>query len=155
MKITVEFDNLEEFQKHMTAGREKVEISAQGLTAYPAPILVPEEPREDAAHVSGMCPITPDKIEAGKKPAETAQEEPAEIRTEDPAPIEEKPQEGPKITEEYRVEVRKALATLNKMQTGNPAKALIAETGYKRLTDVPLEMLPDLMKKAQEAMNNA
>lgn len=155
MKITVEFDNLEEFQKHMTAGHEKVEFSAKGLTVYPAPILVPEEPREDAARVSGICPITPDKIEAGKKTAEKAQEEPAEEEAKDSAPFEEKPQEGPKITEEYRVEVRKALATLNKMQTGNPAKALIAETGFKRLTDVPLEMLPDLMSKAQEAMNNA
>lgn len=130
MKITVEFDNLEEFQKHMTVGNA-ILITDAGMT------------------FKQNSPIIPD---TGKKPAETAQEEPAEIRTEDPAPFEEKPQE---ITEEYRVEVRKALATLNKMQTGNPAKALIAETGFKRLTDVPLEMLPDLMSKAQEAMNNA
>ncbi len=133
MKITVEFDNLEEFQKHMTVGNA-ILITDAGVT------------------FKQNSPIIPD---TSKKPAEQAQEEPAEIKTEDPAPVEEKPQEGPKITEEYRVEVRKALATLNKMQTGNPAKALIAETGYKRLTDVPLEMLPDLMKKAQEAMNNA
>ena len=136
MKITVEFDNLEEFQKHMTVGNA-ILITDAGVT------------------FKQNSPITPDKIEAGKKPAETAQEEPAEEETKDSAPFEEKPQEGPKITEEYRVEVRKALATLNKMQTGNPAKALIAETGFKRLTDVPLDMLPDLMKKAQEAMNNA
>lgn len=133
MKITVEFDNLEEFQKHMTVGNA-ILITDAGMTFKQNSSVIPD---------------------TGKKPAEMAQEEPAEIKTEDHAPVEEKPQEGPKITEEYRVEVRKALATLNKMQTGNPAKALIAETGYKRLTDVPLDMLPDLMKKAQEAMNNA
>lgn len=82
----------------------------------------------------------------------------------DPAPVEEKPEKLPaepekapeeaKITEDFRVEVRKTLAALNKLQAGNPAKQLIAETGYKRLTDVPLELLPGLMQKAEEAMNH-
>ena len=82
----------------------------------------------------------------------------------DPAPVEEEPEKLPaepigapeeaKITEDFRVEVRKTLAALNKLQAGNPAKALIAETGYKRLTDVPLELLPGLMQKAEEAMNH-
>ena len=84
----------------------------------------------------------------------------------DPEPVEEEPEKLPaepekapeevktEITEDFRVEVRKTLAALNKLQAGNPAKALIAETGYKRLTDVPLELLPGLMQKAEEAMNH-
>ena len=84
----------------------------------------------------------------------------------DPAPVEEEPEKLPaepeeapeevktEITEDFRVEVRKTLAALNKLQAGNPAKQLIAETGFKRLTDVPLEMLPGLMQKAEEAMNH-
>lgn len=139
MKITVVFDSLEEFQKHMTTGREKVEITAQGLTATPAPILEPEEPREDAAHVSGMCPITTQEPE---KPAEKPQE----------------PEKAPDMpfTEDKKVtveEVRKTLAALNKSKSGNPAKTLIAELGFKRLTDVPLDKLPGLMEKAKEALN--
>ena len=84
----------------------------------------------------------------------------------DPAPVEEEPEKLPaepekapeeaktEITEDFRVEVRKTLAALNKLQAGNPAKQLIAETGYKRLTDVPLELLPSLMQKAKEAMDH-
>jgi hypothetical protein len=143
MRITVEFESLEEFQKHITTGREKVEITAQGLTVTPAPILEPEEPREDAAHVSGMCPIT------------TAEEAPAEAPVAIPweTPEEAVEAKAPAVTEDFRVEVRKTLAALNKQKTGNPAKALIAETGYKKLTDVPLELLPGLMEKAKEALN--
>lgn len=84
----------------------------------------------------------------------------------DPAPVEEEPEKLPaepeeapeepktELTEDFRMEVRKTLAALNKLQAGNPAKQLIAETGFKRLTDVPLEMLPGLMQKAEEAMNH-
>jgi hypothetical protein len=81
-----------------------------------------------------------------------AQEEAKDLKAEEPASAPEKPQ---KVDESLRVEVRKTLATLNKMQTGNPAKQLIEKTGYKRLTDVPLELLPDLKKAAEEALNNA
>lgn len=77
----------------------------------------------------------------------------------EPEKLPEEPEKAPEeakteITEDFRVEVRKTLAALNKLQAGNPAKALIAETGYKRLTDVPLELLPGLMQKAEEAMNH-
>ena len=80
----------------------------------------------------------------------------------DPAPVEEEPEKLPaepeeaktEITEDFRMEVRKTLAALNKLQAGNPAKQLVAETGFKRLTDVPLEMLPGLMQKAEEAMDH-
>lgn len=101
------------------------------------------------------------KAEATKAQKElvekTAEIAPAEPLPSDPveaAPFEETKQAAQEISEEFRVEVRKTLAALNKLQTGNPAKALIAETGYKRLTDVPLEALPGLMEKAKEAMNH-
>lgn len=92
------------------------------------------------------------KLPEAQEEPKMAQEEPKEVKTEEPASAPEKPQ---KIDESLRVEVRKMLATLNKMQTGNPAKQLIAATGYKRLTDVPLELLPELMEKTKEALNNA
>ena len=125
MKITVTFDSLEEFQKHITFGNE-FRITENGVVFRPAGAEPPHE-----------------------IPAEKTQEAPAEEKAEDSAPFEEK------IDESYRLEVRRELAALNKLQTGNPAKALIAETGYKRLTDVPLDELPGLMARAKEAMNNA
>lgn len=128
MKITVEFDSLEEFQKHMTVGTAAC-VPAKKLSITPAIEKAEEMP---------------------EKPAEKPQEAPAEEKTEDSAPFEEKP----KIDESFRLEVRKELAALNKLQTGNPAKELIAQTGYKRLTDVPLDLLPELMQKAKEAMGH-
>lgn len=119
MKITVEFENMEEFLQH---------ISLDGSIVT---TVTREEPPVEPTDV----PFVPTAV-TEPEPAET-------------------PETAPAITEDFRVEVRKALATLNKMQTGNPAKALIAETGYKRLTDVPLDLLPGLMDKAKEAMNNA
>lgn len=92
------------------------------------------------------------KLQEAQEEPKMAQEEPKDEKTEEPASA---PETRQKIDESLRVEVRKMLATLNKMQTGNPAKQLIAATGYKRLTDVPLELLPDLRKKAEEALNNA
>lgn len=115
MKITVQFDSLEEFQEHMI---QRAGIGPQ-IQIEPDPAPVEEEPE--------TLPAEPE-------------EAPEEAKTE--------------ITEDFRVEVRKTLAALNKLQAGNPAKQLIAETGYKRLTDVPLELLPGLMQKAEEAMNH-
>jgi len=115
-----------------------------------------KHPLEDAVEELGL---NMDKLiaetaklpEAQEEP-KMAQEEAEEVKTEEPASAPEKPQ---KIDESLRVEVRKMLATLNKMQTGNPANQLIEKTGYKLLTDVPLELLPDLKKAAEEALNNA
>lgn len=123
MKITVEFESMEEFQKHMVQAA-KLEINCDGISIIPAASQQEEAPTEPTD-----VPFVPTAVT--------------------------EPEPAPAITEDFRVEVRKVLATLNKMQTGNPAKALIAETGYKRLTDVPLDLLPGLMDKAKEAMNNA
>lgn len=128
MRITVEFESLEEFQQHF------------GTTCAPA---VPVD----------VWTAAPEPQEVAPEPQEVAPEAPVAISWEKPEDAVEA--KAPKITEDFRVEVRKTLAALNKVQTGNPAKALIAEIGYKRLTDVPLELLPGLMEKAKGAMNNA
>ena len=70
-------------------------------------------------------------------------------------PFEEKPAEeaAPAVTEDYRVDVRKFLAKLNKQTGKNTAKELIQKFGATKLTDVKLEDLPALMAKAEEAFN--
>ena len=60
---------------------------------------------------------------------------------------------APAVTEDFRVEVRKALAQLNKKTGRNEAKELIKEFGCSKLTEVKLEDLPALMEKAQAALN--
>ena len=56
---------------------------------------------------------------------------------------------APAVTEDFRVEVRKALAQLNKATGGNVAKELIKEFGCSKLTEVKLEDLPALMEKVK------
>lgn len=131
MKITVVFDSLEEFQKHMTTGREKVEITAQGITASPAPILEPQAAAE--------APEAPKPEKKTEKPAEKPQE---------PEKAPEVPfDEEPKVTVE---EVRKVLADLNKAAGKNVAKDLIKAVGFKRLTEVTEGALPALKNMAEE-----
>lgn len=60
---------------------------------------------------------------------------------------------APAVTEDFRVEVRKTLAQLNKKTGGNEAKELIKGFGVSKLTEVKLEDLPALMEKAQAALN--
>lgn len=142
MKITVVYDSMEEFLRHtMVDGSLKSTITHYSDEAMQAAA----EKELDIQRLVAETAKLPEAQEAPKM----AQEEPDPVKTEEPA---EKPQ---KVDESMRVEVRKMLATLNKMQTGNPAKQLIEKTGYKRLTDVPLELLPDLKKAAEEALNNA
>lgn len=134
MTITVVFDSLEEFRQHF------------GTTCAPAePVKVwePEEPREDAAHVSGMCPIT---IQGPAQEPAAAPEEPK---------AEEKPKEDSKPAAAPRVEdVRKALAALNKKAGKNIAKELIASVGYKKLTEVPEGALVTLQSLIEEEEKN-
>lgn len=145
MKITVVYDSMEEFLRHtMVDGSLKSTITHYSDEAMQAA-------REKQLDMDKLATETAKLPEAQEVPKQ-AQEEPKEVKTEEPASAPEKPA---KIDESLRVEVRKMLATLNKMQTGNPAKKLIAATGYTRLTDVPLELLPDLKKAAEEALNNA
>lgn len=145
MKITVVYDSMEEFLRHtMVDGSLKSTITHYSDEAMQAA-------KNKELDIQRLAAETAKLPEAQEEP-KTAAEEPKEVKTEEPASAPEKPQ---KPSEDLRIELRKMLATLNKMQTGNPAKQLIAATGYKRLTDVPLELLPDLMKRAEEALNNA
>lgn len=81
--------------------------------------------------------------------------EPAMESTSEPEPVAEHtpgPKE-PAVTEDYRVEVRKVLAKLNKKTGTNTASELIKSFGAERLTDVALQDLPALMARAEEAFN--
>ena len=138
MKITVEFENMEEFQKYVRQERSMT-ITKDGITFSEGSI----------SHTSPV--LNPSMIDKAVEVA--AEEVKAEQKAPDPEPEEAKAE--PVLDENFRLKVRKALASLNKMKTGNPAKKLIEATGYKRLTEVPLELLPDLLEKAEEAMKDA
>lgn len=138
MKITVEFENLEEFQKYVRQERSMT-ITKDGITFSEGGV----------SHTSPI--LNPSMIDKAVEVA--AEEVKAEQEAPDPEP--EPVKAEPVLDENFRLKVRKALASLNKMKTGNPAKKLIEATGYKRLTEVPLELLPDLLEKAEEAMRDA
>ena len=127
MKITITFDSLEEFKKHIIGVSE----------AAPAQ-NAPEAPQSDEEP----------KPKKNPKKAEKPQEEDA--GQPDEAPEKE---EAPEVSEDFRVEVRKTLAKLNKKVGKNMASDLIKEFGVEKLTEVALSDLPALMDKAKEALN--
>lgn len=124
MKITVTFDSLDEFQKYTT-----------GLT--------PVQERAEAPQ-SGEKAEPKKNTKKAEKPAPEPAPEPEEAPAADPAP---------EISEDFRVEVRKTLAQLNKKVGKNMASELIKGFGVERLTDVKLSDLPALMERAKEAIN--
>ena len=127
MKITVTFDSLEEFKSHM-AGETAVTTAPQSAQA---PVERTEAPKAKKSAPKEEMPWkeAPTEAEAPKKAA------------------------VPAVTEDFRVEVRKTLAQLNKKTGGNEAKELIKGFGVSKLTEVKLEDLPALMEKAQAALN--
>lgn len=127
MKITITFDSLEEFKKHI--------------------IGVPEAAPAQKAAEAPQSDETP-KPKKNPKKAEKPQEE--EAGQPDKAPEKE---EAPEISEDFRVEIRKTLAKLNKKVGKNMASELIKEFGVEKLTEVSLSDLPALMDKAKEALN--
>lgn len=124
MKITVTFDSLDEFE-------------AFKGTAAAAPQSV-QKPAEEAEEPKAKKSAPKEEMPWKEAPAEAE------------AP---KKAAAPAVTEDFRVEVRKALAQLNKKTGGNAAKELIKEFGVSKLTEVKLEDLPALMEKAQAALN--
>ena len=139
MKITVTFDSLEEFAAHMRP--------QEGFEPEPVQEKrnVFEEAKQKVASIM--------EVDTGTG---TLVGEPAELKAskaEDAAPFEEKTEEQPAVTEDYRIEVRKLLAKLNKKTGQNTAKKLIQQFGAGKLADVKLEDLPALMAKAEEAYN--
>ena len=133
MKITVTFDSLEEFAAHMRP--------QEGFEPEPVQEKrnVFEEAKQKVASIM--------EVDTGTG---TLVGEPAELKADK---TEEKTEEQPAVTEDYRMEVRKFLAKLNKQTGKNTAKELISQFGASKLTDVKLEDLPALMEKAKEASN--
>ena len=126
MQITLSFDSFEEFQ---------TEINKYAARLKPKkPDLVPVE----------------DVVEAIKEQEKAEKPAPA------PKPEAEAPaaDEKPAVDESYRLEVRRTLSKLNKMEGHKgEAIALIKTFGVSRLDDVALNDLPALMQKAEEAIN--
>ena len=131
MKITVTFDSLEEFAAHMRP--------QEGFEPEPVQEKrnVFEEAKQKVASIM--------EVDTGTG---TLVGEPAELKANK---TEEKTEEQPAVREDYRMEVRKFLAKLNKQTGKNTAKELISQFGASKLTDVKLEDLPALMEKAKEA----
>ena len=124
MKITVTFDSLDEFE-------------AFKGTAVVAP-------------QSAQKPVEEREAPKAKKSAPKEEMPWKEASTEAEVP---KKAAAPAVPEDFRVEVRKTLAQLNKKTGGNEAKELIKGFGCSKLTEVKLEDLPALMEKAQAALN--
>lgn len=124
MKITVTFDSLDEFE------------AFKGTAA--------------AAPQSAQKPIEEQEAPKAKKSAPKEEMPWKEAPTEAEVP---KAAAAPAVTEDFRVEVRKTLAQLNKKTGGNEAKELIKGFGVSKLTEVKLEDLPALMEKARAALN--
>ena len=131
MKITVTFDTLEEFQTYMW-------------------IQSPSKPAQEAAQGAQEAPKEKDTKKAAK--AQEATQAPAEDDLMEDTPAPGTPT-APEVTEDFRVEVRKTLAQLNKKVGKNIASELIKGFGVDKLTEVALADLPALMSKAKEALN--
>lgn len=143
MKITVTFDSIQELlsvtnitpeevmQAVMHSGRGAVDVTTAPAAA---PKAVPFKEAVDHAALNASATKTTEE----KKTA--------------PAPE--------KVDESYRVQVRQVLAELNAQarRAGDgkkPAQEIIHGMGFDKLTDVPLDRLPELMAKAKEATDGA
>lgn len=99
-----------------------------------------------------------EEIEGPLNPAhEQVKDEPVEKEPVKDEPVKEEPvkeepkkEEAPKVD---RVGMRKLLSSLNKYTGKNTARDLISEMGFKALTDVPDDRLPELKAKAEEVLN--
>lgn len=132
MKITITFDTLEEFAAHIK---------------YP-------EGFEDPAFTDAAPALS--KFEEAKaateKIAQEAQEEvpPFEPDKNPPKEAEEKAAKAPTID---ITAVRKVLSELNAKAGTNVAGRILKAAGFKKLTEVPAEKLPEIMAAAKEQMD--
>lgn len=147
MQITFTFDSLEEMQKAVTdMARQLNNPLANGYFEVKFPKeekpkkAVQEAPAADPNETTAVTEEIINKAEA-KIEAEEKAANVANVAN---------------IDESYRVEVRKALAALNKKVPGNPAKELIQKhCGVDKLSDAPLDTLQGLMEAAMEALQSA
>ena len=133
MEIILKFTSLQEYENFIDQAAKSaphVEVSQE----------------ETARMIKAMEKENVQVLPKEKAPAP----EPAPMPEPVPAPAPAAPAADP---EELRVQARKILADLNKKTGKNIAKDIIAEAGYKRLTDVPAELLPGILDKAREAAN--
>lgn len=146
MKIKVEFESLDEFKEYMgIASPSLVAVPAQAepeITPEPAPAEAVQEAPQEAQE----APEAPKPKNNTKKAQKAVQAETEAAPEPDPEPA--------KVTEDFRIAVRKQLAALNKKRGYNRAAELISEqTGKSKLTEVDLADLPKLMKIAEEETN--
>ena len=137
MKIVVTFESWEELESF----RSPKEVIYTAPLDMPTPFADVVRPVKEAV----------DNIKASL--TETLNADTTAAITPEPKP-EPKPEPEPEPDYELlRVEVRSVLAELNKTHAGKPAQKLIADMGFKGLSDVPGNRLQDLMDKAKEALN--
>lgn len=146
MKIKVEFESLDEFKEYMgIASPSLVAVPAQAepeITPEPAPAEAVQEAPQEAQE----APEAPKPKNNTKKTQKAVQAETEAAPEPDPEPA--------KVTEDFRIAVRKQLAALNKKRGYNRAAELINEqTGKGKLTEVALADLPKLMEAAKEETN--
>ncbi len=146
MKIKVEFESLDEFKEYMgIASPSLVAVPAQAepeITPEPAPAEAVQEAPQEAQE----APEAPKPKNDTKKTQKAVQAETEAAPEPDPEPA--------KVTEDFRIAVRKQLAALNKKRGYNRAAELISEqTGKSKLTEVDLADLPKLMKTAEDETN--
>lgn len=91
-------------------------------------------------HMTTCAPAWPVTVWPEEQPA------PEPVKDPEPTPAPEPDPEPVKITEDFRAEVRRAMATLNKQTGENTAKKILQERGFASLKDAPLEALPELME---------
>lgn len=132
MKINIVFDSWEELESF----RSPKEV------IYTAPVDMP-------------APIADDVLRPVKEAVDNIKASLTEtLNADTTAAIAPEPKPEPEPDYELlRVEVRSVLAELNKTHAGKPAQKLIADMGFKGLSDVPGDRLQELMDRAKEALN--
>ena len=131
MKITVEFNSLEEiseFQKIYVAGNNVIED------------FIAEEV---AKHFKEEPAAAPKKEKKAEPKEEVPEEEP------------EEEEDAPKVdVEDLKLKARKALAKVNKQTKENTAKEWISDKGYDSLADIEdPDILTELIDKAEEFLD--
>lgn len=144
MQITFTFDSLEEMQKAVS------DMARQFGNPLAGGYFEVKFPKEEKPKKAEKPATAPAPVKAGYPDPDPAEPEA------DPAPAEEKKPAPAAVDESYRVEVRKALAALNKKVPGNPARDLIQKhCSVDKLSDAPLDTLQGLMEAAMEALQSA
>lgn len=141
MKITITFDSLEEFAAHIKypEGFEDPVIGAR-YDNYP-------EPSKFEAAKAAVEKIAADA-------AQEAEEEVPPFEPDKNPPKEEKA--GEKAAKAPTIDitaVRKVLSELNAKAGTNVAGRILKAAGFKKLTEVPAEKLPEIMAAAKEQMD--